>query len=61
MYHDAYTIQLVEDRHLATFNFVGGMGAVPAKSDTGCEWYFLLWEIKRIYKGMLNSVLFFLC
>ena len=25
MYHDAYTIQLVEDRHLATFNFVGGM------------------------------------
>ncbi len=25
MYHDAYTIQLVEDRHLITFNFVGGM------------------------------------
>ena len=25
MYHDAYTIQLVEDRHLSTFNFVGGM------------------------------------
>ena len=25
MYHDAYTIQLVEDRHLSTFNFVSGM------------------------------------
>ena len=25
MYHDAYTIQVVEDCHLKTFNFVAGM------------------------------------